>query len=148
MASLEDLTSLLKKALDEKGSLGEIRARIRSEVFQVLEGDVPGRPAPAPETTLLIELIRDFLDFHGYKHTSQVLLSESGHSKEKLDSDLLAHEAFRGKVVRDSDMPVLYSMLEYTRSARREEEKSDSSERSQERRVASKNEPSAIIFNP
>ena len=35
MASLEDLKSVLKETLEQRGVLGDIKARIRAEIFTV-----------------------------------------------------------------------------------------------------------------
>lgn len=72
MASLEELKAAVRDALDSRGVLDELRAAVRSEVFRTLdEGDV-AKPKPDGDTWIINELIREYLAYHGLRHTLAV----------------------------------------------------------------------------
>lgn len=78
MSSLRWLSALLH-TLAAKGSLGQIKARIRSEIFSALDSaDDTAPKAPLSNTNLLInELVREYLEFNQYRYTLNVFLPES-----------------------------------------------------------------------
>jgi lisH domain-containing protein FOPNL len=45
MASLEDLKSVLRETLEQKGVLNKVKAEIRAEIFTALDADNQGKPA-------------------------------------------------------------------------------------------------------
>lgn len=58
--------------------MGQLKARIRAEVFSALDEQREPRP-PLPRENLLInELIRDYLEFNKYRHTASVLTAGGG----------------------------------------------------------------------
>jgi hypothetical protein len=74
MASLEELKGAVKDALESRGVLDELRAAVRAEVFRTLnEGDA-AKPRPEGDTWLLNELVREYLTYHGLRHTLAVFL--------------------------------------------------------------------------
>ncbi|XP_039223846.1 centrosomal protein 20 isoform X3 [Crotalus tigris] len=75
MATVAELKAALKEALARRGALGQVRARVRAEVFAAL--DDPGEPRPAAprETLLLNELIREYLQFHRHNASASVFLA-------------------------------------------------------------------------
>ena len=69
----------LLHTLASKGSLGQIKARIRSEIFDALDqsDDTIPKP-PLSNTNLLInELIREYMAFNQYRYSLNVFLPES-----------------------------------------------------------------------
>jgi len=64
---------VLKDTLEKRGALGEIKARIRAEVFNALEDRSEPRPPLSHENLLINELIREYLEYNKYKYTSSVL---------------------------------------------------------------------------
>ncbi len=82
-ATLSELKNVLKETLEARGSLGQIKARIRAEIFAALDDqDVP-KPKLSNENIILNELIREYCEYNGYRHTLSVLLSESGQPIKK-----------------------------------------------------------------
>ncbi len=70
MASLEDLKSVLKETLEQKGVLNDIRARIRAEVFTALDADSSaGKPKLSNENMIINEMIREYLEYNRYYNT-------------------------------------------------------------------------------
>ena len=53
--------------------MGQIKARVRSEVFHALDDQSDPRPPLSNENMLINELIREYLEFNKYKYTSSVL---------------------------------------------------------------------------
>lgn len=70
----------LLQTLAAKGSLGQMKARIRSEIFSALDqSDESAAPrAPLSNTNLLLnELIREYMAFNQYRYSLNVFLPES-----------------------------------------------------------------------
>ena len=79
MASLDDLKNVLRETLESKGVLGEIRAKIRAEIFTALDADTgAGKPKLSNENLIINEMIREYLEYNKYYNTLSVLMSESG----------------------------------------------------------------------
>merc|ERR1712154_392434 len=110
MAS-QDLKEVLKESLENKGALGEIKARIRAEVFRTLDDQSEPKPKVSNENVLIFELIREFLEYNNCKYSASVLISEIGLPKVPLDREFLRTEL---NVVEDAPsktVPLLYSLV-------------------------------------
>ncbi|KAL9985747.1 hypothetical protein ACROYT_G008188 [Oculina patagonica] len=112
MATVDELKSVLKETLENRGVLGQIRARVRAEVFGALDDQTEPRPALSNENLLINELIREYLTFNKYKYTESVLLAETGQPKEPMDRQFLVQEL---NITEESStspsMPLLYGIL-------------------------------------
>ncbi|XP_068711581.1 centrosomal protein 20-like isoform X1 [Montipora foliosa] len=75
MATVDELKGVLKETLENRGVLGQIRARVRAEVFGALDDQSEPRPSLSNENLLINELIREYLSFNKYKYTESVLLA-------------------------------------------------------------------------
>ncbi|XP_064317908.1 centrosomal protein 20 isoform X5 [Phalacrocorax carbo] len=64
---------ILKDTLEKRGALGQIKARIRAEVFNALDDQSEPRPPLSHENLLINELIREYLEYNKYKYASSVL---------------------------------------------------------------------------
>ncbi|KAI9205832.1 uncharacterized protein BJ171DRAFT_598027 [Polychytrium aggregatum] len=71
-------TTALKETLAARGILDELKAKIRAEVFRSLEDDLQPRPAPAHETQTINGLIREYLEWNGFRHSLSVFELETG----------------------------------------------------------------------
>ncbi|XP_013925286.1 PREDICTED: lisH domain-containing protein FOPNL [Thamnophis sirtalis] len=111
MATVAELKAALKEALGRSGALGQVRARVRAEVFAAL--DDPGEPRPAAprETLLLNELIREYLQFQRFHCSASVFLAESGQPEIPLDRDFLAKELHVVEDTSSRSVPLLYGIL-------------------------------------
>lgn len=110
MASVNELKEVLKETLEEKGVLSQIRARIRTEIFNTLnDGSAGNRPKPSMENEIINELIRDYLKFNHYDHTLAVFLPESGQpTTPPYDRGFITKKL---KIVEDKnsqELPLLY----------------------------------------
>uniref|UniRef100_A0A8C0BRY3 Centrosomal protein 20 n=1 Tax=Buteo japonicus TaxID=224669 RepID=A0A8C0BRY3_9AVES len=64
---------VLKDTLEKRGALGQIKARIRAEVFNALDDQSEPRPPLSHENLLINELIREYLEYNKYKYAASVL---------------------------------------------------------------------------
>ena len=44
MASLDDLKSVLRETLEQKGVLNDVKAKIRAEIFTALDAETTNKP--------------------------------------------------------------------------------------------------------
>ncbi|XP_053936991.1 centrosomal protein 20 isoform X1 [Cuculus canorus] len=105
---------VLRDTLEKRGALGQIKARIRAEVFNALDDQSEPRPPLSHENLLINELIREYLDYNKYKYAASVLTAESGQPEVPLDRQFLAKELnivedANGKSVR----PLLYGIISH-----------------------------------
>lgn len=68
----------LKETLEKKGALGQIKARIRTEVFKALDDQNEPRPPLTRENFLINELIREYLRYNKYNNAAHVLTAGIG----------------------------------------------------------------------
>ncbi|XP_075035859.1 centrosomal protein 20 isoform X2 [Mixophyes fleayi] len=100
MATVSDLKAVLTDTLDKRGVLGQLKARVRSEVFAALDDQSEPRPELSHENLLINEMIREYLAFNKYKYTASVLTAETGLPDIPLDRSFLAREL---NLVEDSN---------------------------------------------
>ncbi|XP_071508668.1 centrosomal protein 20-like [Diadema antillarum] len=111
MAQVQELKTVVKETLENRGVLGEVKARVRAEVFHALNDPLQKRPQLSNENLLLNELIREYLEFNQYKYTSSVLLTESGQPTTPLDRQFLAEELNIAEDRHSASIPLLYGIL-------------------------------------
>ncbi|XDV36342.1 hypothetical protein PO909_006141 [Leuciscus waleckii] len=120
MATITELKSALKETLEARGVLGQLKARIRAEVFSALDDQNTPRPPLSHENLLINELIREYLEFNKYRHTASVLTAESGQPEVPLDRQFMANEL---NVAEDSSakaVPLMYGLLHHFLSSKEE----------------------------
>ncbi|XP_053133020.1 centrosomal protein 20 isoform X2 [Hemicordylus capensis] len=105
------LLSLLKDTLEKRGALGQIKARIRAEVFNALDDQSEPRPSLSHENLLINELIREYLVFNKYKYAASVLTAESGQPEVPLDRDFLVNELNILEDPKSQSVPLLYGII-------------------------------------
>uniref|UniRef100_A0AAY5KR37 Centrosomal protein 20 n=1 Tax=Esox lucius TaxID=8010 RepID=A0AAY5KR37_ESOLU len=113
MATITELKCALRETLESRGVLGQLKARIRAEVFNALDDESEPRPTLSHENLLINELIREYLEFNKYRYTASVLTAESGQPEIPLDREFMANEL---KVVEDPSarsVPLLYGLLSH-----------------------------------
>lgn len=66
---------VIKETLENHGTLGQIKARIRAEVFNALDDHSETKPPLSNENMIINELIREYLEFNQYKYSSSVLVA-------------------------------------------------------------------------
>ena len=65
---------VLEDSLEKRGTLNQIKAKIRSEIFSSLEDNNDQIPKLPHENLLINELIREYLEFNDYKFTNSVFM--------------------------------------------------------------------------
>ena len=60
--------------MEKRGTLNQIKAKIRSEIFSSLEDNNDQIPKLPHENLLINELIREYLEFNDYKFTNSVFM--------------------------------------------------------------------------
>ncbi|XP_074614604.1 centrosomal protein 20-like isoform X1 [Acropora palmata] len=114
MTTVDELKNVLKETLENRGVLGQIRARVRAEVFGALDDQSEPRPSLSNENLLINELIREYLVFNKYKYTESVLLAETGQPMEPMDRTFLIQELNIADEQESSpSMPLLYGILSH-----------------------------------
>lgn len=118
----KDFVSAIEEALKEKGILDQLSCQVRAEILQVLksplgEKEVKNEYSTNSANFLINELIKEYLDYNGFKNTSDVLSVESGQPKKRcerndLEKVLKIHTGPNAKQV-----PLLYSIVSNLRSS-------------------------------
>ncbi|KAJ6664763.1 hypothetical protein lerEdw1_005735 [Lerista edwardsae] len=111
MATVRELKAVLKDTLEKRGVMGQIKARIRAEVFNAMDDQREQRPALSHENLLINELIREYLEFNRYKYTSSVLTAEAGQPEIPLDRDFLVNELNIVEDPSSRSVPLLYGII-------------------------------------
>ncbi|XP_056315481.1 lisH domain-containing protein FOPNL [Danio aesculapii] len=120
MATITELKSALRETLEARGVLGQLKARVRAEVFSALDDPNTPRPPLSHDNLLINELIREYLEFNKYRYTASVLTAESGQPEVPLDREFLAKEL---NVAEDSSarsVPLLYGLFHHFLSSKEE----------------------------
>ncbi|KAM4603547.1 centrosomal protein 20 [Polymixia lowei] len=113
MATITELKCAVRETLEARGVLSQLKARIRAEVFSVLDDQSQPRPPLAHENLLINELIREYLEFNQYRYTASVLTAESGQPDVPLDRDFLANELKVAEDARSKSVPLLYGLVSH-----------------------------------
>ena len=111
MSSMKDLKDAIKETLLKSGALPEIRAKIRAEIFHMLQEDSELAPSLSNDNLLINELIREYLIYNGYQFTESVLLAESGQHDLRIHRILLEKQ-LGIKSIKDAEhLPLLYGLI-------------------------------------
>lgn len=122
MASLEDLKNALKESLESRGVLGDLKARIRAEIFNALDDQEGSRPRPSDENLVINELIREYLVYNNYHHTLSVFLPESGQPEHPpFDRNYISRQMRVSEDHKSRSVPLMYGLVRGLRPASREE---------------------------
>ena len=91
--------------------LGAIQ--VRSHIFQVLEGSEQKENGVklSPDTCLLNELIREYLNFQGYTATNSVFGKEGSLAQDPLPRSFVEERFGLSSGEGASQLPILYSLL-------------------------------------
>nr|CCA23819.1 PREDICTED: similar to predicted protein putative [Albugo laibachii Nc14] len=110
--SLSELKEVLKDTLESRGALGQIKARIRAEIFSALDDQSIPKPELSNENLILNELIREYLEYNGYRHALSVFLPESGQPLEKpFPRSFISSELGVRDDAQFTQVPLLYNIL-------------------------------------
>ncbi|XP_011865357.1 PREDICTED: lisH domain-containing protein FOPNL [Vollenhovia emeryi] len=116
MATEKDLVNAVRESLKADGNLDRMKAEMRTEVMKLLDcsgKESKSRTVKAPHDIVFVnELVREYLDWMGYKYSSTVFIAECDLPKHCLDRKLLA----QGLGVKDNeksrDLPLLCGLVQ------------------------------------
>jgi lisH domain-containing protein FOPNL len=108
--------SALLHTLAAKGSLGQMKARIRAEIFSALDAQddesAAHRPPLSNTNLLLNELIREYLAFNQYRYTLGVFLPEANQPEvPPFDRSFISRELHVQENQHSVQIPLLYSIV-------------------------------------
>ena len=83
---------VLKDALDNKGVVNEVKAKLRAEVFSILDDNLYEKPKSSQENLLINELIREYMDFNYLKYSKSVFLKETNQPNDAINREIIAAE--------------------------------------------------------
>jgi len=114
-----EFVAAIEEALKDKGILEKLSCQVRVEILQLLKSPLMTKEDKNIEVNtsnfIINELIKEYLDFNEYKHTSDILSVESGQPQKRaqrpdLEATLNVHTGPNAKHV-----PLLYSMVSQLR---------------------------------
>ena len=114
MASLDDLKSVLRETLEQKGVLNDVKAKIRAEIFTALDAETTNRPQLSNENMIINEMIREYLEYNRYYNSASVLMTETGQPSEPpFDREFLHRKFGVSSEARGArpGMPLLYELI-------------------------------------
>ena len=111
MASVEELKNALKETLEQRGVLNQIKAIMRQEIYDSIENDDNPKPPLSNENLIINELIKEYLDYNNYLHSSSVFQSETGQPKDALNRDTISKELNIIENEQNKQKPLLYSIM-------------------------------------
>ena len=104
---MDELKNLVIQTLETNGILGQIRAKLRSSVFKVIDNNDPSHKEKAmhwenplaqkvletTESALAADLIREYLEFYRLDYTLSIMIPEANLKQEPLERDDLVRRA-------------------------------------------------------
>lgn len=116
MATEKDLVNAVRESLKADGDLDRIKAEMRTEVMKLLDcssNDTKSKAVkPSHDIMFLNELVREYLDWMGYKYSSTVFTAECDIPKHPLDRTLLAQSLGVKDSERSKNLPLLCSLIQ------------------------------------
>eukprot|EP01135_Chromosphaera_perkinsii_P002708 Nk52_evm76s226 gene=Nk52_evmTU76s226 len=110
---VEELKDALQEALESRGSLDKLKARIRAEIFCALDEHSDPKPKLSNENLVMNELIREYLEYNKYNYAASVLMAESGQPQQKLGREFIGEELNLTEDPKNKNIPLLYSLLSH-----------------------------------
>ena len=106
------LADVVKSALSRKGVLNALKAKLRAEIFHVLENKEETVPEKTKEVFLAAEIVRDFLSLLKLDNTLSVFMEEVGQPAEVMvDRQFVAGEM--GLISKNESIPLLVLLIDH-----------------------------------
>ncbi|ORX91883.1 hypothetical protein K493DRAFT_47659 [Basidiobolus meristosporus CBS 931.73] len=110
MGDVEELKQVIKRALEERGALSSVRAKLRSDILTLLDDSCEVKKKEQEELTPLIDQIFiEYLARRDLPHTLSVFLAESGNRSEVSVREQLST---RLGIASSNNRPAIYSIVE------------------------------------
>ena len=114
-----EFVATIEEALKDKGILDNLSCQVRVEILQLLKSPLVTKEEKKPVNSanfIVNELIKEYLDYNGYKHTSDILSVESGQPQKRaqrndVEATLNVHTGPNAKHV-----PLIYSIVSQLRN--------------------------------
>jgi lisH domain-containing protein FOPNL len=95
--------------------MGQLQAQIRSQICATLDDPnsqcaVPSTSNRTSQTYLVNELIREYLEFQGYRATASVFRPEANLTSDRLPRDFLSSKLGLQTGPRSDKLPLLYAL--------------------------------------
>lgn len=115
MATVENFKGALRDALEAQGTMRKLQAQVRAQIINSLadpkEQDAHANKPTSSQTGVINELIREYLEFQGYRSTLSVFTPEAGLAahveRETLERTLDVAVGPQGQQV-----PLLYTLAQ------------------------------------
>lgn len=125
--SSEDMISAIKEVLRRRGTLAELKSRIRAEVYNAMEDKTVKMPEQSRDIYLASQLVKDFLTYMQLDATltvfrDEMVLDENGNSP--IVREFVGKELGFNTKESDEDVPLLLLLINHLTR----ENKSDISE--------------------
>eukprot|EP00768_Dysnectes_brevis_P005827 gnl/Dysnectes_brevis/4372_a5843_937.p1 GENE.gnl/Dysnectes_brevis/4372_a5843_937~~gnl/Dysnectes_brevis/4372_a5843_937.p1 ORF type:complete len:160 (+),score=16.21 gnl/Dysnectes_brevis/4372_a5843_937:31-480(+) len=113
-ASIEELKDLLVDSMRQRGELSTLQCTVRETILKLIDGQKPSaRPAVEGDTYLLCELMREFMQFSGFKSSANCLSIEAGIPKLPTNRAFLARSCGLSPDSLKPGVPLLLHLLAF-----------------------------------
>ncbi|XP_034952600.1 lisH domain-containing protein FOPNL [Chelonus insularis] len=115
MSTESDLINAVRDSLETDGELRRIKAEVRKKIMNLLDSSPSNRikHSNLSHNVLLVnELIREYLDWIGYKYTLSVLTSESDLKNHPLDRTTLSEALGIDDGEKTKQLPLLFCVIQ------------------------------------
>ncbi|XP_050465053.1 centrosomal protein 20 isoform X1 [Cataglyphis hispanica] len=105
----------VRESLKADGDLDRMKAEMRTEVIKLLDCSSKENKKivkPSHDIILLNELVREYLDWMGYKYSSTVFIAECDLPKHSLDRTLLAQSLGVKDNEKSRNLPLLCGLVQ------------------------------------
>ncbi|KAG9391324.1 LIS1 [Carpediemonas membranifera] len=135
LSTVEKFKEQLLGRLKDSGELDQIMANLRRACFQATRPDAPKQPPKtSPETYVMCQLVKEFLESCGMWASSSVFEAEAGlDGYQRLSRDALIADIGLDPATTPSDIPLLYEVLRQARSKHTRSQPSQPSRQSGDR---------------
>ncbi|DBA70853.1 TPA: hypothetical protein ACH3X2_011622 [Trebouxia sp. C0005] len=112
MASTAELKAAVTNSLESSGTLQQLRAQVRADIYQSLESPQEAALPLSRDNLVINELLREYLQFNGYRNTLSVLLPEARQPQTApFDRQLLAEMLGITEDSNSFKVPLLYALV-------------------------------------
>ncbi|EFN87377.1 lisH domain-containing protein FOPNL [Harpegnathos saltator] len=116
MATEKDFVNAVKESLKADGDLDRIKAEMRTKVIKLLDCSSKESKSkivkPSHDIIFINELVREYLDWMGYKYSSTVFIAECDLPKYPLDRAFLTQGLGVKDNERSKNLPLLCSLVQ------------------------------------
>jgi FGFR1 oncogene partner len=125
---MEEMKNLVIQSLETKGVLGQIRAKLRSSVFRIVdeqdqrfnmgcglkwENTLLYKISDTKTGTLIAELVREFMEYFKMDYSLSVFIPECSISPERLKKDEMFAKLGLKNNSFNTEMPLIYFIVYY-----------------------------------